>query len=316
MDAIYVENVFKQYNNGVEALNSISLNVEKGKIFSLLGKNGAGKSTLIKILTTYIKPTSGIVKILGNDVYKESKEIRKHIACVSQKISIDTYLSLEENMMFQSKLYKIPKYEAEKRMKTLIECFELDRYLAYPVSSYSGGVKRRLDIALNLMSNPQILFLDEPTVGMDIQSRMAMWKMMKKIRNEFNTTIFFTTHYLDEADKLSDTICIIKDGQEVIQGTPNKLRDLIKQNIITIKFEDKTQAKECLVKLRKLNDYNKVFLYNEQVAIHSKDTKKEFKIINQWLIDMEINFEGIEIVKPTLDDVFLKATETNGLEEI
>ncbi|MDQ0150265.1 ATP-binding cassette domain-containing protein [Eubacterium multiforme] len=316
MDAIYVENVFKQYNNGVEALNSISLNVEKGKIFSLLGKNGAGKSTLIKILTTYIKPTSGIVKILGNDVYKESKEIRKHIACVSQKISIDTYLSLEENMMFQSKLYKIPKYEAEKRMKTLIECFELERYLAYPVSSYSGGVKRRLDIALNLMSNPQILFLDETTVGMDIQSRMAMWKMMKKIRNEFNTTIFFTTHYLDEADKLSDTICIIKNGQEVIQGTPNKLRDLIKQNIITIKFKDKTQAKECLAKLRKLNDYNKVFLCNEQVVIHSKDTKKEFTIINQWLIDMEINFEGIEIVKPTLDDVFLKATETNGLEEI
>ncbi|WP_346939943.1 ABC transporter ATP-binding protein [uncultured Clostridium sp.] len=316
MEAINVDNVVKRYKNGVEALNGLSLIVKKGEIFSLLGQNGAGKSTLINILTTYLEPTSGTVKILGSDIYNDSNRVRKNVACVAQKISIDTYLSLKENMMFQSKLYKIPKVEAEQRMKTLISCFSLERYLDYSVSSYSGGVKRRLDIALNLMSNPQILFLDEPTVGMDIQSRMAMWEMMKKIRYEFGTTIFLTTHYLEEADELSDTICIMRDGKAVIQGTPAKLRELIKQDILSIRFTNKNQAKNCFVELSTAINDIKLSLRDEKVLIHSKQSRENLKIINQWLLDRKINFEGIEIAKPTLDDVFIKVTEVNGSEDI
>ena len=220
MSAIQAENVIKKYKNGVQALDGLSLTVKDGEIFSLLGQNGAGKSTLIHILTTYLAPTSGLVTMFGKDIYREASEIRTQISCVAQRTSIDTHLSLTENMMFQSKLYKVPKDEAKTRMEILIACFGLERYLKYPVSSYSGGVKRRLDIALNMMSNPKILFLDEPTVGMDIQSRMAMWDMMKKIRTDFGTTIFLTTHYLEEADQLSDTICIMKNGKEILQGTP------------------------------------------------------------------------------------------------
>lgn len=316
MEAIYVEDVVKRYKNGVEALNGLSLTVKKGEIFSLLGQNGAGKSTLINILTTYLEPTSGNVKILGNDIYTETDKVRRSIACVAQKISIDTYLSLRENMLFQSRLYKTPKSEAEERMKTLISCFSLERYLDYPVSSYSGGVKRRLDIALNLMSNPQILFLDEPTVGMDIQSRIAMWEMMKKIRDEFGTTIFLTTHYLEEADDLSDTICIMRDGKEVVQGTPSGLRELIKRDILSIRFTNKDESRSCFKKLGNVRNDIKLSLLDEKILIYSKQSREDFKTINYWLFESQTKFEGIEIVQPTLDDVFLRLTEVNGLEEI
>ncbi len=225
MNAIYVKNLVKKYKNGVQALDGLTLTVKEGEIFSLLGPNGAGKSTLIHVLTTYLCPTSGFVTLFGKDISREAAEIRLMISCVAQKTSIDTYLSLKENMIFQSKLYRVPGAEAAKRMEMLIFNFGLEDYLKYPVSSYSGGVKRRLDIALNLMSNPKVLFLDEPTVGMDIGSRKAMWNMVKKIRNDFGTTIFLTTHYLEEADELSDTICIMKNGKEVIQGSPNTFKE-------------------------------------------------------------------------------------------
>lgn len=316
MDAIRVENIVKRYKNGVQALSGISLTVKKGEIFSLLGQNGAGKSTLINVLTTYLEPTSGTAKMLGSDIYTETDKVRRSIACVAQKTSIDTYLSLKENMMFQSRLYKIPKAEAEERMKTLISCFALEKYLDYPVSSYSGGVKRRLDIALNLMSNPQILFLDEPTVGMDIQSRMAMWDMMKKIRDEFGTTIFLTTHYLEEADDLSDTICIIRDGKEVVQGTPAELRELIKQDMLSIRFTSKNEAKSCFTELSKAINDIKLSLREEKILVHSKQSAEDLQTISQWLFERQIKFQGIEIIQPTLEDVFIRLTEVNGLEGI
>lgn len=229
---IIVNNLTKQYKYGTEVLNGLSLTVRHGEVFSLLGQNGAGKSTLINVLTTYLRPTSGNVTVFGKDIYHQAAEIRPQIACVAQCTSIDSHLSLTENMLFQSKLYKVPKSEAVQRMEGLISCFELEQYLNHPVSSYSGGVKRRLDIALNLMSNPKVLFLDEPTVGMDIGSRIAMWNMMKKIKNEYGTTIFLTTHYLEEADQLSDTICIMKNGKEMIQGSPNELKAHLKKNTL------------------------------------------------------------------------------------
>ena len=183
MYAIQTQNTVKKYKNGVQALNGINISVKTGEIFSLLGQNGAGKSTLIKILTTYLKPTSGKVIMFDQDIHNQTDVVRSTIACVAQQTSIDTHLSLEENMMFQSRLYKIPKAKAKEKIEELIRDFELEQYRNYPVSSYSGGVKRRLDIALNMMSNPKILFLDEPTVGMDIQSRMRMWDMLLKIRD-------------------------------------------------------------------------------------------------------------------------------------
>lgn len=309
-DAILVENLVKEYHNGVRALNGLSLSVHQGEIFSLLGKNGAGKSTLINILTTYLKPSSGTVRMFGKDITKEISAIRTEIACVAQKNSIDTYLSLAENMMFQSRLYKIPGKEARKRMEQLISCFELERFLNHPVASYSGGIKRRLDIALNMMSNPRLLFLDEPTVGMDIQSRRAMWEMMKKIRKEFHTTIFLTTHYLDEADSLSDTICIIKEGKEVIQGTPSELRKFLHQDMLRIRFADRESAKKSKEKFAGIFEGRTVDLREASICIPAEDGREDLARALQHLshTGSDTDFLGIEIMQPSLDDIFIQLT--------
>ena len=309
MLAIDVVNVKKIYKNGIQALDGISLSVKTGEIFSLLGQNGAGKSTLIGILTTYLKADSGEVIILGDNIAGSLTKVRNNIACVAQRISIDKNLSLRENMMFQADLYKIPKDEAKKRMEILIAEFELSQYLKYPVSSYSGGIKRRLDIALNMMSNPKILFLDEPTVGMDIQSRMAMWQMLKKIRDNFSTTIFLTTHYLEEADNLSNTICIMKEGKEVIQGSPLELRKFINQKKIKISFVDREQAKDNFAILKENLPRTGYILKNNSILIETTSGKQDFIGINKFLLNSKIDFKGIEISDPTLEDVFLRLTE-------
>lgn len=309
MLAIDVVNAKKTYKNGVQALDGISLSVKTGEIFSLLGQNGAGKSTLISILTTYLKVDTGEITILGNNIVSFPMKVRNNIACVAQRISIDKHLSLRENMMFQADLYRIPKDEAEKRMEILITEFELNQYLKYPVSSYSGGIERRLDIALNMMSNPKILFLDEPTVGMDIQSRMVMWQMLKKIRDNFGTTIFLTTHYLEEADNLSDTICIMKDGKEVIQGSPIELREFINQKTIKISFADREQAKDNFAILKEHLSKIGCILKNNSILIETTSGKQDFIRINRFLLDSKIDFNGIEISESTLEDVFLRLTE-------
>ena len=308
MYAIQAEDIDKRYKNGIQALNHFNLSVKTGGIFSLLGQNGAGKSTLIRILTTYLKPTSGTITMLGKDIIREAATIRSEIACVAQQTSIDMHLSLVENMMFQSQLYRIPKTEAKKRMEILISDFDLKKYIEYPASSYSGGVKRRLDIALNMMSKPKVLFLDEPTVGMDIQSRMAMWKVMRKIRDDFGTTIFLTTHYLEEADSLSDTICIMKDGKEVIQGTPFELRAYIKQDTLQIKFITHAEAKKYVASITEYCSLKEVRLQNDTIIINTKDSHADLEKVNRFLIENHIHYNGIQIVQPTLEDVFLRLT--------
>lgn len=309
MLAIEVKKLIKEYKNGVRALDNLNLSVKEGEIFSLLGPNGAGKSSLINILTTYFLPTSGEVSIMGKDIYKAPNSIRSQIACVAQHNSVDLHLTLEENMMFQGKLYRVSSLQARKRMKTLIENFNLERYQKYPVVSYSGGVKRRLDIAMNLMSNPKVLFLDEPTAGMDIQSRKAMWNMIRNIREDFGTTIFLTTHYLEEADELSDSICIMKDGHEVVQATPKELRQYMRQEAIRIGIDNEEQAKNCVLKFKSDFIFNAVEVKDNFIIIRTSDCREKFFSINEWLLKEGIVFRAIEIIEPSLEDVFLNFTE-------
>lgn len=308
MLAIEINNLVKEYKNGVKALNGLSFSVNSGEIFSLLGPNGAGKSSLINILTTFYKPTSGNVMMFGKDLINNPSWIRTQIACVAQQVSIDEHLSLMENMIFQSKMYKVELQVAKERINSLIEKFDLASYLKYPTSSYSGGVKRRLDIAMNMVSFPKILFLDEPTVGMDVDSRKAMWDMLLKIRDEYGTTIFLTTHYLEEAEQLSDNICIMKNGKDLAQGTPSSLRSYIKQNILRIAFHDIEDIKKykndikntCLVKFMSVRG-NSLFISVE-------DIRTALTLINRFLLEHSIKFDAIEIVEPSLEDVFLALT--------
>ncbi|AZO94487.1 ABC transporter ATP-binding protein [Halocella sp. SP3-1] len=308
MSVIETDKLVKEYKNGVRALDGLSLKVNSGEIFSLLGPNGAGKTSLINILTTYYKPTSGKVSILGKDLCREPDRVRTQIACVAQRISIDEHLSLMENMLFQSRLYKVDAQLAEERISTLIDSFNLSGYLKYPTASYSGGVKRRLDIAMNMVSSPKILFLDEPTAGMDVESRKAMWKMMLKIRDEYNTSIFLTTHYLEEADHLSDTICIIKKGKELVQGAPGSLRSYTRQDMLRITFSNAERGKKYKDVFDDTGFIKFSSVRNNSVLLGVDDSRTAFTAVNKWLLDHDVEFRGIEIVEPGLEDVFLALT--------
>ncbi len=214
--------------------------------------------------------------------------------------------------MFQSRLYNVETQLAKERIDALIDSFELSRYLKYPTVSYSGGVKRRLDIAMNMVSMPKILFLDEPTVGMDVESRKAMWQMLLKIRDKYETTIFLTTHYLEEADQLSDTICIMKDGKELKQGTPDDLRSYIKQNMLRIAFCSAEKTEKCKDALERTGLIKFTKARGNSIFAGVDNSRAAFTAVNKWLMDHHMEFDAIAIVEPSLEDVFLSLT---GIEE-
>lgn len=220
-----------------------------------------------------------------------------------------------DNMLFQSRLYNVDAQVAKRRIASLIDCFELSGYLKYPTASYSGGVKRRLDIAMNMVSAPRILFLDEPTVGMDVESRKAMWKMLLKIRDEYGTTIFLTTHYLEEADQLSDTVCIMKNGKELAQGTPGSLRSYTRQNMLRIAFSSAEGIKKYKDALESTELINFINVRDNSVFVGVNDSRTAFTAVNKWLLDHRVEFDAIEIVEPSLEDVFLALTGSEGNRE-
>ncbi len=306
-NAIEINSLSKTYKDGKQALNNLSFSVKEGEIFSLLGPNGAGKSTLINILTTYLKPTDGSVMILGENLAKKSEIIRSQLSCVAQKNSIDGYLTLYENMKFQGRLYGVKNKELFNRIEELLTTFKLTQYLDKKVSNCSGGVQRRLDIAMSMMSIPKILFLDEPTTGMDIESRHQMWELITLLNQKYKTTIFLTTHYLEEADKLSHTICIMKDGHEQIVGTSQELKNYLHQNLVRLYFEEMNaiEIKKIIGILKSLTYVKNIRMLEDYLTIEVADAKIDYNQILSLGIDRILPFYRAEIVYPTLDDVFL-----------
>ena len=307
MDAISINNISKMYEGNITALENLTLNIPQNQIFSILGTNGAGKTTLINILTTYLRQTSGTISILGADITKDTNEIRKQIACVSQKLYIDTHLSLKENMFFQGRLYGLDKKTITTRTEKLIASFGLSEYVDKKVSTYSGGIKRRLDIAMSMISFPKILFLDEPTVSMDIQSRISMWDMLRTIKQDYGTTIVLTTHYLEEADKLSDSICFIKNGTVFLQDTPSNLKKFTQLNMIRICFYTEDSA----IRINEITKDSKFHIKEIHrdsctVDLFMENCAKHFNEITQKILDLQISIKSIEILEPTLDSIFMQ----------
>lgn len=313
METIKVDKLSKIYKDKTQGLSELSLSVQQGEVFTLLGPNGAGKSTLINMLTTFLKPTSGRVTVLGKDLTKEAAKIRREIACVAQKISIDNHLTLQENMVFQGRLYKMDMPSIEKKMNQLISNFGLQDYVGKRVTAYSGGVKRRLDIAMSLMSSPKILFLDEPTVGMDIESRRAMWDIVRKISTELQTTVFLTTHYLEEADMLSDTICIMQNGHEITQDTPNNLKRYTMQQRIRIFCRSSEDVAELGDLLNHRAFVCGMFQADNTLTVLVEDAERDYNHIVRFVLEKGIPNTGVEIVRPNLDDVFLALTQERSL---
>lgn len=306
MKAIETIGLSKTYSNGKKALDGLDISVDSGEIFSLLGVNGVGKTTLINILTTFIKPTSGNAFVMGKDVVKNADFVRTQVASIAQNISADSHLTLHENMLFQGRLYGLNKEHFKKLEQDLFDMFLLNEYAHQKTHTCSGGVKRRLDVAMSLLSEPKILFLDEPSVGMDVQSRHTMWNILKQLKEEFGITIFLTTHYLEEADYLSDTICFIDKGKKIIQDTPTKLRQYMQKNIIRAIFKSEDMALKFGSCLSEKHEIERFYCKGTSLYLQvANDINTALQKIGNIALQSP-SCIGVEIVEPTLEDIFVE----------
>ncbi len=291
----------------VKAVKGVNLAIKKGEIFGFLGPNGAGKSTTQKMLSTLLLPTSGEVTIAGFDLKTEQIQIRKNIGYVSQAGGTDAGATGYENLILQAQLYGLTDDLAKKQAEELVKRFQMVSFAGRPAATYSGGQKRRLDVALGMTHRPQLLLLDEPTTGLDPQSRVYMWEEIKKLKAD-GVTIFLTTHYMDEADKLCDTIAIIDNGQIIIEGTPLELKNSIGADIIVFGFSDQEIALKSKNLLLAKFQPEKVNTEGNEVRLYIKNGDQILPEALRLLDANHLTAQNITLSKPSLDDVFLKYT--------
>lgn len=306
---IDVKDLVLIYSNGTKAVNNISFVVKKGDFFGFLGPNGAGKSTTIKVLTTLLKKTSGTVHVAGFDLEKDAKEIRKDIGVQSQETAIDGDLTGRENIMLQGHLQQLSGKILEDRVNELLKLVDLEIFADKRVRNYSGGMKKRLDLATSLVHKPQLLFLDEPTTGLDPQSRSAIWNYLEKLNREEKTTIFLTTQYMEEADRLCKNLAIIDTGKIVASGTPFELKKQLGVDSIKIDLSDCEKDKvKAIDLLKSLNGVTEITESGECITAFAKNAEKLIADIVRSFDSLEIRLAGISFSSPTLDDVYLKKT--------
>jgi len=293
---------------GIIAVNNISFSVKSGEIFGFLGPNGAGKSTTMMILTTLLKPTSGQALISGFDVVSDAKKVRESIGYVQQETTVDEYLTGRENLILQAKLNHIPKHELNQRIDAILELIELTEKQHDSVVTYSGGMRKRLDIAGGLLHRPKVLFLDEPTVGLDIQTRRKIWKYLKKIHDEFEMTIFLTTHYMEEADHLCDRVGIIDGGKIQVIDSPKNMKNAMGNEVISIIVEDEETSDSFLLELQKIEHVNKINMDGSKITLFASNGAETIPKIFQISTELKIKIISIALTQPTLDDVFISYT--------
>jgi len=291
----------------VQAVKSVDLSVNKGEIFGFLGPNGAGKSTTLKILSTLLSPSGGSAKILGYDLAKEQEKIRQNIGYVSQIGGTDALSTGYEDLVLQARLYGVDSETAKKAASEFVDRFKMDSFSDRRISTYSGGQKRRLDVALGMIHHPRLLLLDEPTTGLDPQSRAYMWEEIKKLKDE-GVTIFLTTHYMDEADKLCDTISIIDNGTIIIKGTSIELKNSIGADRIEFSFASEGIAKNAEKLLKEKMQPERIHTTDNFMQFYIKNGEHVMPGLLRLLDANNFEAQSITLLKPSLDDVFLKYT--------
>ncbi|HWQ62889.1 MAG TPA: ATP-binding cassette domain-containing protein [Methanospirillum sp.] len=303
---VEVSNFSYSYGD-LEAVKDISFQVKKGEVFSFLGPNGAGKSTVINTLITLLPLQKGTVHIAGYDLGSEQENVRQSIGIVFQKITLDKDMTVRETLEFHGSIYQMGSTEKKNRITELLNLVELTEKADLLVSTLSGGMKRRLEIARGLMTRPKVLFLDEPTIGLDPQTRRKTWDYLRSVNNE-GTTVFMTTHYMDEADLLSDQIALIDHGKIVIQGTPAELKQSLGNDIVYLETSDNTRATEIL---RNLSGVRKISCYEGKLLITSEyDGTRLLPEIIREVNEGQIDVCAVNLKKPSMDDVFLHYTGT------
>jgi len=303
MNAIEVKELYKTYD-GVKAVNGISIEIGYGELFGFLGPNGAGKTTTINILCTLLKPTSGQAYVAGFDVEKESEKIREHIGLVFQETTLDNELTTFENLLFHAYLYGIGRTEATKRIDELLSMIGLENKKDQLVKHLSGGMKRRLELIRGLLHKPRVLFLDEPTIGLDPQTRANVWSFIKNMKEKEGTTIFVTTHYIEEASDF-DRIAIIDHGKIIAVGNPYRLLSEMGKATVTFTTDDKT-SKEILVK----HGMKQIGENEYQIKIDDPDI-----FLKQILNMSGLKIDNLRIKKPELEELYITLTGSEIRDE-
>jgi ABC-2 type transport system ATP-binding protein len=311
LEIIKTKNLTRKFN-GFTAVDHISFSVKKGEIFGFLGPNGAGKTTTIKMLTTLLYPTEGSAKVADFDIVKERDRVRENIGVVFQEPALDIELTGRENLDFHARMYGLNSEDRRERIDFVLKLVDLEEKKDILVKNYSGGMKRRLELARGLMHYPTVLFLDEPTLGLDAQTRRAIWRYIKRMNEEEGTTIFLTTHYMDEADYLCDHVGIIDRGRILVIDSTLSLKNSVGNDVITLSCSklnvlSRRLEKEGWIKNTKVHD--------SFLTIGVEKGEEKIPLIIEIARTLDIKIKSISVRKPTLDDVFLYYTGRTIREE-
>jgi ABC-2 type transport system ATP-binding protein len=307
MSAIEVEDLHKTYPGGVEALRGVSFAVRPGEVFALLGPNGAGKSTTVRILTTLSDPTAGQARVAGFDVTRDPREVRRRIGYVAQNSGVDLTATGRENLTLQGQLFHIPAPRLRGRVDDLLQLFQLEAAADRPASTYSGGMKRRLDVAMGLIHDPEVLFLDEPTTGLDPESRAVMWKEVRRLA-QGGLTLLLTTHYLEEADQLAQRLAIVDGGRVVAEGTPEELKGRLRGDVVSVDLADRGRVAEAEAVLRGIEEVLKVMVDGSRLYAQVGNGARAVPALLGTLEKAGLEVSQVSLSRPSLDDVYLTAT--------
>ena len=305
-DALVVSGLTRIFNKHLVAVDHIDFTVKEGEIFGFLGPNGAGKTTTINMLTTVLKPTEGTASVFGFDPAKQAREVRQSIGVVPQEYTADEDLTGEENVLLCADLYGIPRGTSKKHAEELLKLVELTDFKDKRVETYSGGMRRRLELACGLINTPRLFFLDEPTLGLDVQTRGAIWNYIKLLKKQYDMTIFMTTHYLEEADVLCDRIAIIDHGKIIIEGTPEALKESLGGDIMTLGIKDSNADISSII--QKIPKVKEVKKQEDLYRIKLVDGEETAPSIIEALRREGYTISRLSLTKPTLDEVYLEYT--------
>ena len=306
VDAIVAEGLEKRYGE-VQALAGVSFRVAAGEVFALLGPNGAGKSTTVKVLTTLTRPDGGRVEVAGHDVAREPDAVRRSIGYVPQSSGIDRDATGRENLLLQGRIQGIGGDELRDRVDELLDLVGITGAAGRVVRGYSGGMKRRLDVALGLVHRPQVLFLDEPTTGLDPEARAAMWEELGVLAHRESLTILLTTHYLEEADQLADRLAIVSRGRVVVEGRPDDLKQSLEGEVVEVEIADRA-VEDAAAVVRALAEVREVTLSGRRLRSRVADGARAVPTILAALDGRGVGVESVTMQRPTLDNVYLHYT--------
>jgi ABC-2 type transport system ATP-binding protein len=303
--AIEATSLVKNYPPDVRALDGLSLAVPAGTIFGLLGPNGAGKSTTVRVLTTLTRPDSGSARVAGIDVLADPVRVRHSIGVVGQKHGIDPEATGRENLLLQAELYGIAGRDARRRADESLARFHLTDAADRKAKTYSGGMQRRLDVALGLINRPEVLFLDEPTTGLDPEARADMWREIERLAGEERMTILLTTHYLEEADRLAARLAIVDRGRVVVEGTPDELKNELHGDTIQVELADNHNG-DARVALERVQAIRDVTLDGRTVRARAGDGGAAIPAVLAALEAHGVKAASVTLARPSLDDVYLR----------